>query len=1062
MRLLKDILSNTYTKPNFYLCETDKTRICKLDTTNTKGSFKFNSYSEISFEVARIYNDLITGKMKVFPYYDKIEALRLIEVENIGYFEIQGPELSSDGIKESKEVTAYSLEYTLSQKYLDDFFTVNGRDEWDGSLEDIWQVKHNNYDIVPSIVLYNPADPDTSVLHLILEKVYGWHIGHVDQSLWTLSRDFDVDRESVYDFIINEICTKFNCYAVFDTIKNEINLYAESLTSKFMGDGETTEFIISPPFSQVSTVSIGGYKTSQWKYNANTGTLTLYEAPKSGDLIEVVDGAMQQWETDVFVTFDNLSQEINIDYDAESIKTVLTVSYGDDSDIREVNLGLPYLVDLSYYYNVDWMGQDLYDAYTKYLQKTNLFQSDFTENSKKRLILSDKIAFEEHRLSLHYSIAIVNGSTIGTYYVRGGDAPNYYYTEVSLPADYKPDTIYYSMDTANLNETKVGNLYSALQMYFNNNKSNIYMEQNEETGKWEVNASNKGLNWESELDKLADDFKFMDNYPLASFKEDLKRVEKYSLAEKDEIILTFLSVMWQEVGRTPLRQLYLGPYKQLQTFHMNMDTNKDWDGGNWSNPDHVNYGLYYPVTLMIKSLEDAIYNRGQLIHDYQTEINILNSQISDVADELLISKNFTAEQQLRLSAFLREDELQLDDIVDTDIDDLNQIYKNKQDAMESGRIELQKLCQPQLQFSMSMANIYALPEFEPIINQFQLGNVIKVALRPDYIKQSRLLQVDMNFDDFSDFSCEFGDLTNLRTQSDIHADLLKKAVQAGKSVATSGDYWTKGANKATATDVKIGQGLLDAVTQIKSTEGVQGAVIDKYGIKLQKDLPDGSIDPEQIWMVNNQIVFTDDNFKTSRSALGKVTIDGQTYYGLISEIVLSGYIEGSKIVGGTIKIGEQLDGTYAFEVDEDGNVTMNGGGHSINGYVTSTELNGVVNELGDQIEYVKDHVFEMIDTPMYRVEIVSDGPTTITSESETTTLTCQVYSWEALQSEEWMNDQIFYWKRESDNKEDDEGWNADHWGKGMKQITITHEDIYENATFTCEINVPDPSELGNE
>lgn len=1063
MRLPKDLINpNVYTKPRIFLCETDKTRICQLDTTNTKLSAKFNSYSEISFEVSRTYNDLITGELKVFPYYDKIEALRLIEVENIGYFEIQGPELISDGIKESKEVTAYSLEYTLSQKYLDDFFTVNGRDEWDGSLEDIWQVKHNNYDIVPSIVLYNPADPDTSVLHLILEKVYGWHIGHVDQSLWTLSRDFDVDRESVYDFIINEICTKFNCYAVFDTIKNEINLYAESLTSKFMGDGETTEFIISPPFSQVSTVSIGGYKTSQWKYNVNTGALTLYEAPKSGDLIEVVDGAMQQWETDVFVTFDNLSQEINIDYDAESIKTVLTVSYGDDGDIREVNLGLPYLVDLSYYYNVDWMGQDLYDAYTRYLQKTNLFQSDFTENSKKRLILSDKIAFEEHRLSLHYSIAIVNGSTIGTYYVRGGDAPNYYYTEVSLPADYKPDTIYYSMDTANLNETKVGNLYSALQMYFNNNKSNIYMEQNEETGKWEVNASNKGLNWESELDKLADDFKFMDNYPLASFKEDLKRVEKYSLAEKDEIILTFLSVMWQEVGRTPLQQLYLGPYKQLQTFHMNMDTNKDWDGGNWSNPEHVNYGLYYPVTLMIKSLEDAIYNRGQLIHDYQTEIDVLKSQISYVADELLISNNFTKEQQLRLSAFLREDELQLDDIVDTDMDDLNQIYKNKQDAMESGRIELQKLCQPQLQFSMSMANIYALPEFEPIINQFQLGNVIKVALRPDYVKQSRLLQVDMNFDDFSDFSCEFGDLTNLRTQSDIHADLLKKAVQAGKSVATSGDYWTKGANKATATDVKIGQGLLDAVTQIKSTEGVQGAVIDKYGIKLQKDLPDGSIDPEQIWMVNNQIVFTDDNFKTSRSALGKVTVDGQTYYGLISEIVLSGYIEGSKIVGGTIKIGEQLDGTYAFEVDKDGNVTMNGGGHSINGYVTSTEFNGATNELGEQIEYVKDHVFEMIDTPMYRVEIISDGPTTITSESEVTTLTCQVYSWEALQSEEWMNDQIFYWKRESDNKEDDEGWNADHWGKGMKQITITHEDIYENATFTCEINVPDPSELGNE
>jgi hypothetical protein len=81
---------------------------------------------------------------------------------------------------------------------------------------------------------------------------------------------------------------------------------------------------------------------------------------------------------------------------------------------------------------------------------------------------------------------------------------------------------------------------------------------------------------------------------------------------------------------------------------------------------------------------------------------------------------------VRLSAFLREDELQLDDIVETDLDSIADSFKIKQDAMESGRIELNKICQPQLHFSMSMANIYALPEFEPIIDKFQLGKVIKV------------------------------------------------------------------------------------------------------------------------------------------------------------------------------------------------------------------------------------------------------------------------------------------------------------------------------------------------
>ena len=1040
MRLPKDILSNTYTKPRIFLCETDKQRICQLETTNTNGSFKFNSYSEISFDTARVYNDILTGKTKVNPFYDKIEALRLIEMENIGYFEIQGPDLSSDGIQELKSLTAYSLEYTLSQKYLEDFYTVNGRDEWAGSLEDLWQVKKNDFETVPKIVLYNPNDTDASVLHLILEKIYGWKIGHVDKSLWSLSRAFDVDRESVYDFIINEICEKFNCYAVFDTINNEINLYAESQIVKFIGDGATTEFLVSPPFGSINTVSIGGYKTTQWEYDSSTGVLTLTEAPTNGEMVEVIDGAMTDWETDVFVTFDNLSQEIRINYDAESIKTVLTVTYGEDGNIREVNLGLPYLVDISYYYTPEWMGQDLYDAYTLYLQKTNKYQADFTANTQKRLELSGYKDYHEHRLALGYSVVqSVSSDTMGTYYVRGGTAPDYYYTEVSLPSEYKAGTTYYSMNTTNLGEDKVSNLYQVLKQYFNGNED-----------------------WKTEIDKLVRDFEFMQSPTLSELKTNLGKAT--TLDEKDTAVLSFLDVMWEELGRTPLKELYLASYKTVQTTNMSMDedTENGTKAGNWSDPKHENYWFYYPVTLMISSIEAAIGKRDEIIQGYQDQIDALNNSISAASDDLLIANNFTEDQLIRLNAFLREDELQLDDIIETDLDSLEVIYDTKQDAMETGRIELQKRCQPQLQFSMNMANIYALPEFEPIVDQFQLGNVIKVALRPDYIKQSRLLQVDINFDDFSDFSCEFGDLTSLRTQSDIHADLLKKAVTAGKSVATNASYWTKGSNQATATDLKIEQGLLDAVTQIKSTDGTQGAVIDKYGIRLQKEIGNGEIDPEQVWLVNNQIVFTDDNFKTSKSALGKVTVDGQTYFGLISEIVLAGYIEGSKIVGseiegGTIKIGEYEDepGRYAFEVDEEGNVSMLGGAvqftkdeNSIERVYESMEITS--KDLAD----VQTQVEDIKNKNMYTVEVVADGPTTMVNATDTTTLTCRVYSWDT-DITDTIDASEFNWFRSSNNPEQDAIWNALPKRTGVKTIVIGVDDIDENASFDCEVNLPE-------
>ena len=322
MRLPYDLLSQSYKKPDIYLCDVDKSPMCKLNATGGKGSFKFNAYSEISFETSRTYLDAITGETRVNPFYDKIETPRLIKLDGFGYFEIQGPELSNNGIKESQTVTAYSLEYTLSTKYLENFQINTGAAESVevGYAYDTYYEQYGDdyINYIAPVTLYNDENTKLSLLHLAIEKAYGWKINHVDASLKTLSRKFEVDRQSIYDFLMNEVCEKFNCYVIFDTEKNEINVYAESKTSKFIGDGRTNQFTISPKFDEINTVSVDGYKTTRWQYNSTTGALTLEDTPVSGARIEVVDGALTEWETDVFVTFDNLSQEITISYDADA------------------------------------------------------------------------------------------------------------------------------------------------------------------------------------------------------------------------------------------------------------------------------------------------------------------------------------------------------------------------------------------------------------------------------------------------------------------------------------------------------------------------------------------------------------------------------------------------------------------------------------------------------------------------------------------------------------------------------------------------------------------------
>lgn len=923
MKLPKDLISQTYTKPRLFLCQTDKTRMCQLETIEMSGSFKFNAYSELTFSVGRTYTNMNTGETQVNPFYDKIEALRLVYLEGFGYFEIQDPEITSDGIKEVKDVTAYSLEYTLSQKYLEELKVNTGETD---SMEVVY-AEANGVSVKP-ITLLN-ENPELSLLHLVLEKIPGWKIGDVDPSLQTMSRTFEISRASVYDFIIQDICDQFNCFAVFDTVNNKINLYAEALVTKHIADGKTTVFNVSSPYNEIGSVSIDSYKTTDYTYEVvensigiKTGRVIFNKAPAEGAKIEITDGSQTKWMTDVYVTFDNLAQEVNVSYSADDIKTVLTVKGADNLDIREVNTGLPYIVDISYYYNVDWMGQDLFDAYTTYLAKINGKQEEYSQNSEEILKLQNDISFIENRTSLGYGIdSSVNSETVGTYYVvNGGSYPNYTYEEKSLPADYDANETYYKLNGANVTEDKVHTLYSAVRKYFVAVHGKVEPEI-------EDIATRDGT-WEELLEELEDQFAFVST-DFDEFKSAL--TPNASVSSVKNAFKKFLIIIFQEMGRTPLKDLFLKPYAEIEAIHIKSLFHQE---------DSDNYWFYYPVTIMIESLNYVISERDKEIDAINEELKIVQKKNTEIADQLSIYNNFNNKQIIRLSSFLREDEYTDDNFIETELDTIETIMKTKQELLECGRIELSKLCEPKLAFSMDMANIYAMPEFEPIIDQFQLGNLITVAIRSDYVKRARLLAVDINFDDFSDFSCEFGELTSLRTPSSIHADLLATALSAGKSVASNASYWNKGVDTATKTDLKIQQGLLSMTNGLYTSD--QSLVIDNNGILLRKVNENGEFSPHQAWLRNNTIVLSTDGFKTSRTGLGEFTIGDRTFYGILAEAVLSGYIEGSTIVGGTIDIG---DGT--FVVESDGSVTMKAS--SIDGYVEENNVISSINQSPEKI-----------------------------------------------------------------------------------------------------------------
>jgi hypothetical protein len=943
-----------------------------LDQLAMSGSFKFNAYSELTFTIGRTYTDMITGETQVNPFYNKVEALRLVELDGIGVFEIQEPEIVSNGIREVKNITAYSLEYTLSQKYLEEFYINTGENN---SVEVIYAQDNNKTTIEP-VLLYNIGNPKLSLLNLVLEKAYGWSIKHVDESLHDMSRTFEVSRSSIYDFIVQDICEKFNCFAVFDTLKKEIYIYSEALITKHLGDGVTKTFKVPSAYSTLSSVSVNGYRTTKYEYKIETkkddtkvGYVTFDDdfIPSAGAKIEITDGSQDQWQTDVYVTFQNLAQEVNVSYSADDIKTVLTVKGADDLDIREVNMGLPYLVDISYYYNVDWMGQELFGKYTEYVANTNKYQDAYTDNAQRILELNNKLSFLENRVSLGYGIDhSVNSQTVGTYYViDGGSYPDYTYKEVSLPSDYNANTTYYKLNGVNVTEEKVHTLYSAIRKYF--------IDIHQETEPEIKDIATRKETWQELLEDLTEQFEFVES-AFAELKAAL--TPDASVEESTTAYRKFLDLIWGELGRTPLKDLFLKPYEEIKKAN---DEYKEEDSGH--------YWFYYPVNIIIDSLNAAIDKLSAEIEPLEKERDEKADVNAYITKQMSIYNHFTPSQLIRLSSFLREDEYTDDNFVETSIDTIDTLMQTKNELRECGKIELSKLCEPKLAFSMDMANIYALPEFEPIIDQFQLGKLINVAIRDDYVKRARLLAVNINFDDFSDFTCEFGELTNLKTQSSIHADLLASALSAGKTVASNMSYWNKGADMATSTDLKIQQGLLSAIGGLYNSD--QSVKIDENGILLRKVNENGEFSPYQAWLTNNTILFSSDGFKTSRAGLGEFTIDGQAFYGPLAEAVFAGYIEGSRIVGGTINIG---NGT--FQVDSAGNVTMNAA--SIAGYVKDDKVISSINQSSEEIAINANK----ISLAGKKIDLTSDNITinstnfSVTKDGHVTATSGQIGGWD--------------------------------------------------------------------
>ena len=164
------------------------------------------------------------------------------------------------------------------------------------------------YDDYVRTIFYDPTNPKGSLLHRILNVTPNWHVGHVDDSLAKMQRTFDVDDTDVYSFLTGEVSEAFNCLFIFDTFNETVN---------------------------------------------------AYDLDKYGT------------DTDIFVSMDNLAQNMTETIDQNSIITCYRVNGGDGVYINEVNPnGTNKLYNFEYY-----LPQMSSDIQTKVIAYNNKYQT---------------------------------------------------------------------------------------------------------------------------------------------------------------------------------------------------------------------------------------------------------------------------------------------------------------------------------------------------------------------------------------------------------------------------------------------------------------------------------------------------------------------------------------------------------------------------------------------------------------------------------------------------------------------------------------------------------------
>lgn len=820
----------------------------KRDTVHFKGNL--NSANELSFEVYKVLN----GETE--EHWDRIIDLKSVYVSELNeYFQIKVT--YRDELNEVKVVTGTSLcEAELSQTIVFDT-EINTEDD----------IARDDYVITK---FYDEANPKASLLHRVLSKATHYSIKYVDKSLWKLQRSFSINGTSIYDFLVGECAEQFNCLFAFNSVDRSISVY------------------------DLYTVC------------ADCGHRGTYNdvCPECGS----TELNYFNEDTTIFVNKENLTDSVSFETDVDSIKNCFRLVAGDDNmtaAVRNLNQnGSQYIYYRSPEQEED-MSDELVNRLNSYDELYNSYTEEYQELIQELYDVTDEISYLKHE-KMPESPS------------HDDDTEN----EISIATKEMEKLTQSALSPVGLTDvsssTGVTNVNNAIKNYarvfVNTGKVKVEISEGQFTYKgkdsdgWDYGewiGKIKVTNF-SDPEDVAETqqlkIKVYDNYEDYLKQKVMKEI---AIDEDEYAIFDVLEIDDLELFKTALKEYCLN---RLESFSTALETalttlqgvDQSSEGADFYEP------LYVPYYDKLQACELEINIREADILELEETKATLESRKAEIQKILDFEAYLGEELYTEFCSYRREQEYNNSNYISDGLSNA-EIMQNARDFLETAKKELIKSATRQHSISTNLYNLLAMEECKELAKKFALGNFIRVQVGED-IYRLRLVSYEINFSDLNTINVEFSDMTKCcDDMSDIQSVLSSAA-----SMATTYNSVSKQAEKgevANSTfDQMLQDGLNSALVNIKNNDN-QEIIIDNKGITCKSfDDIENDYSKEQLRITHNILCFTDDNWRSTKAALGKHKhykfVDGKleqhTAYGLTSDFVTSGVVNGSQIIGGDI------------------------------------------------------------------------------------------------------------------------------------------------------------------